>query len=194
MSKIEQIINEIESYLDECKPQPFSNNRKIVVEKDVIDEMLVELRVQTPEEIKKYQKIIANRDALIADAQSKARSIIDDANKQADIIVSEHEITKKANEQAQEIVNEAQNAANDIVSKANSEASQIREGAISYTDNELKMLQNLLSSTLLDTESKYNSFVSQLNGTLEVVSQNRGALSGVAAEVAEPKTSIDIAL
>jgi DNA mismatch repair ATPase MutS len=59
MSRIEQIINEMEEYLDGCKAQAFSNSKRIVVEKDVIDDMLVELRMRTPEEIKKYQKIIA---------------------------------------------------------------------------------------------------------------------------------------
>ena len=56
MSRIEQIINEMEEYLDGCKAQAFSNSKRIVVEKDVIDDMLVELRMRTPEEIKKYQE------------------------------------------------------------------------------------------------------------------------------------------
>ena len=59
MSKIEQIITEIEEYIDNCKFQPLSTT-KIVVNKDDIDELLAELRLRTPDEIKKYQKIIAN--------------------------------------------------------------------------------------------------------------------------------------
>ena len=72
MSKIEQLISEIEMYLDSCKIQSFSGGKRIVVEKDIIDEMLAELRMQTPEEIRTYQKIITNKDAILADAQSKA--------------------------------------------------------------------------------------------------------------------------
>ena len=49
MSRIEQIINEMEEYLDGCKAQAFSNSKRIVVEKDVMDDMLVELRMRTPE-------------------------------------------------------------------------------------------------------------------------------------------------
>ena len=56
-SKIEQIITEIEEYIDNCKFQPLSTT-KIVVNKDDIDELLAELRLRTPDEIKKYQKII----------------------------------------------------------------------------------------------------------------------------------------
>ena len=73
-SRIEQIIEEIEEYIDSCKFQPLSTT-KIVVNKDQMDELLRELRMKTPDEIKRYQKIIANKDAILADAQAKAESI-----------------------------------------------------------------------------------------------------------------------
>ena len=60
-SKIEQIIDEIEEYIDNCKPHNFSSS-KIVVNRDEIDELLTELRMKTPEEIKRYQKIISNQE------------------------------------------------------------------------------------------------------------------------------------
>ena len=57
MSRIEQLISDIEAYIDNCKYQPFSNN-KIIVDKDQLEDMLSELRLKTPDEIKKYQKIL----------------------------------------------------------------------------------------------------------------------------------------
>jgi hypothetical protein len=57
MSRIEQLIGEIEEYIDSCKYQPLSNT-KIIVNKEVMEELLVELRLRVPDEIKKYQKII----------------------------------------------------------------------------------------------------------------------------------------
>lgn len=185
MSRIEQLISEIEMYLDGCKPQPFSNNKKIVVEKDALDEMLVELRMQTPDEIKKYQKIISNKDAILADANSKAEAIIDDATKQAEVIVSDHAITTQAQAQAQAIIADANNQATAILDSANADATAIREGAVSYTDNELMMLQNILTSTVTNTEARYNGFIKQLNDTLDVVTTNRNQLNGVSAVAEE---------
>ena len=49
-SRIEQLIDEIEEYIDNCKYQPLSNS-KIIVNKDEIDDLLRELRQKTPEEI-----------------------------------------------------------------------------------------------------------------------------------------------
>ena len=73
-SRIEQIISEIEEYIDGCKFQPLSNS-KIIVNKEELEELLTELRMKTPDEIKRYQKIISNKDAILADAQAKAEEI-----------------------------------------------------------------------------------------------------------------------
>ena len=84
-SKIEQIITEIEDYIASCKPQPFSNSR-IVVNKEEIEELLVELRMRIPEEVKQYQKIISNQDAILAvieQANAQAQQIVDNAVNEA---------------------------------------------------------------------------------------------------------------
>ena len=48
-SRIEQIIEEIEEYVDSCKFQPLSST-KIVVNKEELEELLRELRMKTPED------------------------------------------------------------------------------------------------------------------------------------------------
>ena len=99
-SRIEQIIEEIEEYIDrDCKFQPLSTT-KIIVNKEHLEELLRELRLKTPDEIKRYQKIIANRDAILADAQAKADAMIEEAQVQTTELVSEHEIMQQAYAQA----------------------------------------------------------------------------------------------
>ena len=43
MSRIEQLISDIESYIDTCKYYPLSNV-KIIVNKETLEDMLTELR------------------------------------------------------------------------------------------------------------------------------------------------------
>ena len=71
-SRMEQIIEEIEEYIEGCKVQPLSNGTKIIVNKEGLEELLTELRLKTPDEIKRYQKIISNKEAILADAKAKA--------------------------------------------------------------------------------------------------------------------------
>ena len=98
-SRMEQIIEEIEEYIDNCKYQPLSST-KIVVNKDELEELLTELKMKTPEEIKRYQKIISNKEAILADAQAKADAIIAQAQVQTSELVSEHQIMQQAYAQA----------------------------------------------------------------------------------------------
>ena len=93
-SRIEQIIEEIEEYIDSCSYQPFSK-KNIVVDKEEIEELLRELRMKTPDEIKRYQKILANKDAILNDAQAKAEAIVNQANLQLNELISEQEIMKQ---------------------------------------------------------------------------------------------------
>ena len=88
-SRIEQIIEEIEEYVESCKFQPLSTT-KIVVNKEEISELLRELRLKTPDEIKRYQKIISNKDAILEDAQAKADALIAEAQAKAQELVTQH--------------------------------------------------------------------------------------------------------
>ncbi len=94
MSRIEQLIGEIEEYIDGCKYQPLSNS-KIVVNRDELEELLVELRLRIPDEIKQYQKIISNRDVILNEAHQQADSILAQASAHTDELVNEHEIMQK---------------------------------------------------------------------------------------------------
>ena len=73
-SRIEQLIDEIEEYIEGCKPK-FMSSTEIIVNKDEIDELLRELRMKTPDEIKRYQKIISNKGSHPKRCQSQGRSI-----------------------------------------------------------------------------------------------------------------------
>ena len=94
-SRIEQVIEEIEEYIEGCKYQTLSNT-KIIVNKEELEELLTELRLRTPDEIKRYQKIISNKEAILADAKSKAESIVAQAQVQNTELVSEHQIMQQA--------------------------------------------------------------------------------------------------
>lgn len=174
-SKIEQTIEELEQYIDTCKPQAFSPN-KIIVNKDQIEELLTELRLRTPEEIKRYQKMISNKEAILADAQAKADAIIAQAEVTHSELVSEHQIMQQAYAQANEVVMIATKQAQEILDKATNDANSIRMGAISYTDELLKNLEAILTGAIDGSKARYENLMSGLNSSLQVVLANRAEL------------------
>ena len=177
MSKIEQIITEIEEYIDNCKFQPLSTT-KIVVNKDDIDELLAELRLRTPDEIKKYQKIIANKEAILNDAKERSESMIAEATAHINQLVSEHEIMQKAYAEANQIIEQAQQEAQQILDSATTDANDLRTRAMQYTDDILANVQSILSSGMDSFESAHETLMTSLNSSLNVVVESRKELGG----------------
>ena len=174
-SRIEQIIEEIEEYIDSCKFQPLSTT-KIIVNKDQMDELLRELRMKTPDEIKRYQKIIANKDAILADARAKAESMLEEAQIHTNELVSEHEIMQQAYAQANDIVTAATEQAQQILDNATNDANDIRLGAVQYTDELLAGVESIVGHTMDSYTSKFDGLVNSLKECYDVVRANRAEL------------------
>ena len=172
MSRIEQLISDIESYIDNCKFQPLSNT-KIIVNKEQLEDMLAELRLKTPEEVKKYQKILNNKDAIIADAKEQAESIINAAQIQTEELINEHEIMQRAYAQA-----------NALIEQASAQAQ-----AMDYTDDMLEKLQYIIEKSIRDNREKYDSLLSGLENVLSIVNNNRNELK--APVVQEEEEAVD---
>ena len=182
-SRIEQIIEEIEEYVESCKYQPLSTT-KIVVNKEELEELLRELRMKTPDEIKRYQKIISNKDAILADAQSKADAVIAETKTQVQDMVKESEVMQQAYAQANEIVNSANQQAQAIIDSATADANNLRLSAISYTDEMMANLEQLIHGTMENANARYNelaqtynAFAQSLQSAADVVSENRSELA-----------------
>ena len=175
-SRIEQIIEEIEEFVDSCKFQPLSST-KIVVNKEELEELLRELRMKTPDEIKRYQKIISNKDAILEDAQNKADAIIKEAQEQAEKIVSESEIMQTAMQQSSQLIEQTNNQAQEILDKATEDANSIRISAIQYTDEMLENLEKIMSHTIDAAGTKYSNFINSIQSCYDIVSKNRSELS-----------------
>lgn len=186
-SGIEEIIEEIEEYVDECKPSAFSPS-KIIVNRDELESLLEELRTKTPEEIKRYQKIISNKEAILADAQNKADAIIAQAQIQTNELVSEHQIMQQAYAKANEIIMLATKNAQDMLDKATEDANSIRMGAITYTDDLLNTIESVISNSMETTQARTETFMQTMQGYLDIVVANREEL--VPQEVAQPEPSV----
>ena len=174
-SRIEELIDEIEEYIDTCKYKAFSTDI-IMVNKAEMDDLLRELRMKTPEEIKRYQKVLANTEAILADARSKAEELIKNATAQTTELVNEHEIMQRAYEQANEIVAMATEQAQGILDNAMIEANNMKAAAMQYTDDILANLENILKQSIEISTRDYNTLVGNLQEIDHVVTSNRAEL------------------
>ncbi len=199
-SEIEELIEELDSYIDSCKNLPMSKVN-ISVNRDEIKNYIREMELKTPEEIKRYKKIVANQDAILRDAKLKAENMLKSAQTQYDTmlndakaqtadLISEHEIMQQAYAQGNEYVADASNRANQIIDKASAEANNIVMSAVQYTDDSLADIQKILTYSMDNFQKAYETMMAQLNKSLEIVINNRQDLRAQdEAEEAAPEAS-----
>lgn len=184
MSKIEQLIDDIELYIDSCKYQ-FMSNTKIIVNKEELDDYLQDLRMSTPDEIKRYQKIISNKEAILNDARAKAEALINEATVHTNKLISEHEIMQQAYAQANEVVTSATYQAQQILDNAMMEANSVKTAAMQYMDDVLNHLENLIVNATNTSVASYENLLSGLNQYKDIIQSNRAELHPVEELVAE---------
>ncbi len=175
--RIEQLIEEIFEFVESCKASAFSGS-KVIVPKEELYDLLDELRLKVPEEIKRCQKMIANRDAIIADAEHKAVAIEQSARQQAQILINENEITQGAYYQANEMMRQATEQRDAMLSQATQDAMQITQGALSYANDMLSNVEQVLSSSYEITKNRSDAMLEALRQNLAIVTENRKELLG----------------
>ena len=125
---------------------------------------------------KEYQKIISNKDAILADAQAKADSLIAEAQAKTKEMVSQHEVMQQAYAQANETIANANKQAQQILDEATMDANNIRLSAISYTDDMMANMEQILLLQSMNQE-KVQNYLTSIQSCYDVVRQNRSELA-----------------
>ncbi len=133
--EILSILETLEDLVEKSVGVPFSG--KCLVDKEEILEIVKELRLKLPDDIKQAKWVKEERQRILMDAQKEAANMLKDAESKIASMVDEHEITQKAYEQANEIVASAQKNARDI-----------RLGTKEYADNILNRVEEILNDTI----------------------------------------------
>lgn len=174
-SRIEKAIDEIYEYVENCKPSKLYPN-KVTVSKDELYDLLDALRMCAPEEIKRYQKIINNREEILGEAKAQARKIMSQAQAQTEQLLDQNELVQTAYAQAEQIVKQAEMQAQEIMNQAIGESDQVRTSALYYTSDLLGEAGRNIESSLKEIESKSSMLINVLKKDIEVIKGNRAEL------------------
>lgn len=114
---------------------PLTSNR--IVNETLFLNIIDQMRISIPAEIKKGKRIQQERERLIAQANEEAERIVALSREKAERMLSEHEITQQAERRAQTIIERAQR-----------ETETFKADADSYTYDALSQLEEQLSALL----------------------------------------------
>ena len=129
------LVDRLEEIFNAGTPIPLF--RKLAVDEDRVLEIIDQMRVSIPDEVKKAQQILNQRDRVLAQAQEEAARTVQLAKEKGDQLV-----------ERDALVAAAQTKASEIVQAAITEAQTIRADADDYTLDVLTRLEAELVKSL----------------------------------------------
>ena len=153
------LLETIEDILENSKKIPFSN--KHIVDKDELLDVVKEIRLKLPDELKQAKWVKEERTRIIQEAKKEGEDIVKVAENRIIAMIDEHEITRKAYDEKQK-----------IIESANEMAREMSEGTKEYADNILAEIEETISSLRSNVEAAQAT----INSAIVTIKNNRKEL------------------
>lgn len=160
---IQHLVDSLEQALNESTRVPLS--AYLIVNEEKVYSLLDQMRVAVPEEIKRANRIEAEKERILAQAKEEAERIRELARQEAGELVKRDAI-----------VNAAQHRAENILERARRDADALRQDADVYIMDVLNKLEEDLTRTLKVVQ----------NGLHKVESDQQAALQAAVEASADP--------
>ena len=134
------LLETLEDILERSKTLPFTE--KAVIDKEEFFEIIKEIRLKLPEELKQAKWVKEERQRILVEAQKEADDIVKEAENRIISMIDEHEITKKAYEQKAEIIEAANEMSREISNGTKEYADNVLQGIEVALEDALKIIQN----------------------------------------------------
>lgn len=133
--EIFSLLENLEELLESGAKVPFST--KVMVDIEELREILEDIRLKLPDELKQAKWVKEERQRIISDAEKEAEDMIKDAQNKIVKMVDEHVITQQALQQKE-----------DIIENANKVSKEISMGTRDYADAVLEKVEEVLKESL----------------------------------------------
>jgi len=157
------LVDRLEELFNSSRPIPLTHN--VIVDEDRMLEIVDQMRISIPEEVKEAQQVFAQRDRVLAQAQEEANRTISLAKKKAEEITGRDAIVDSANRRAEQ-----------IIAQAKADAENVRQEADDYVIDALGSLELEVNKILNQTR----------NGIAKLQADRQGQTPGFEAPRIEP--------
>jgi vacuolar-type H+-ATPase subunit H len=142
------LVDRLEELFNESRPIWFTHN--VIVDEDRMLDLIDQMRVAIPDEVKKAQQVMAQRDRILAQAKEEANRTIGMARDKSTEFVEQSQIVQAAKVRASEIEAQAQieaektrHDADEYVIQTLSRLEAQLERALNQARNGIYALQNI---------------------------------------------------
>jgi len=132
---IMHLVDRLEELLNQSRPFPFTHN--VLVDEDRMLDIIDQMRVAVPDEVKKAQQLVNQRDRILAQAQEEANRLVAIAREKSEQLLERDAIVQAAQARAEQ-----------LDAQARAEAERIRQEADAYVIETLSRLEMELDRLL----------------------------------------------
>jgi len=157
-----QLIDRLEELFNESKAIPLTRN--VMVDEDRMLDIIDQMRIAIPEEVKKAQQLLGQRDRVLAQAQEEANRTLEIARQKSDQLVGKDTVMQ-----------EAQRRADQILVQARAEAEGIRADADDYVIDSLTQLQ-----------AELERITNQVNNGVQAVKDDQSRRAPASTPISQP--------
>ena len=123
-----QLVDRLEELVENGRRLPFGGN--VSVDREAFLNIVDQMRITTPQDLRRYQEFEAEKERYIAQAQEEARAILEQAREDAARLLDEQSIRQQAEIDAHR-----------ILERARQEAEEVRAGSDAYAIGSLRQLE-----------------------------------------------------
>lgn len=134
------LVDRLEELFNESRPVWFTHS--VIVDEDRLLDLIDQMRITIPEEIKKAQQLLAQKDRIMAQAQEEGNRTIALAREKSDKLVEKDSITQAA-----------QVRADQLIAQAKSECAQTKKEADEYVLQTLLNLEAELDKSMVQVKN-----------------------------------------
>ena len=134
------LLETLEDILERSKSVPFTE--KTIVDKEEVLEIIKDIRLKLPDELKQAKWIKEERARILDEAQKEADGIVREAENRIISMIDEHEITRKAYEKKVEIIETANEMSREISKGTKEYADSVLAGIEVALQDAMKVIQN----------------------------------------------------
>jgi hypothetical protein len=99
------LVDRLEELFNESRPIPLTRN--VIIDEDKILDIIDQMRVTIPDEMKKAQQVLSQRDRILAQAQEEANRTLKLAREKSEKLIERDPIIQAAHAQADDIITQA---------------------------------------------------------------------------------------
>ena len=142
--EIQLLLDRLEAILVQGRELPFTSG--VVVDRERCYDLINQMRISIPEEVKKAKRLQQERERLIAQANEEAERIVDLAREQAAALVQDHEVTRLAEQRAQAVLDRALEQAQGVRADADAYALDVLQELEERLTQQLRTVRNGIST------------------------------------------------